>query len=189
MSSIMRRRRGLISAIGGSRLEGWASTPTILSDGTHSLAAHPIPATAGSFNPLRESRSGGLGMSPQAGNVFAASDLDCERSADAHQADQQSRSPIAVKRKGVRDLGANRLLSVSRRVRRCAGSLREPIDPEMVGRSDWSIYMTPLAGHERRRIHGMLRGGVSGFGGGRRRSSTSRMPSSETQATSQNASI
>src|SRR5260370_34917102 len=62
MSSIMRRRRGLILAIGGSRLEGWASTPTILSDGRHSLSAHPIPATAGSFNPLRESPSRGAGI-------------------------------------------------------------------------------------------------------------------------------
>jgi hypothetical protein len=55
MSSAMRRRRGLISAIGGlSCPEGWASTPTILSDGRPSLSAHPTPAVAGSFNPFYE---------------------------------------------------------------------------------------------------------------------------------------
>jgi len=36
----------------------------------------------------------------------------------------------------------------------------------MVGKDQESIYITPLAGDDRRRIQGMLRGGVSGFGVG-----------------------
>src|SRR5215213_4763217 len=52
MSSIMRRRRGLISAIWVSCLGDWASTPTTLSDGRpHPKTPPQTPASAGSFNP------------------------------------------------------------------------------------------------------------------------------------------
>jgi hypothetical protein len=51
MSSIMRRRRGLNSAIGGAPVfENWASTTAILADRTPSTNAHATPALAGSFN-------------------------------------------------------------------------------------------------------------------------------------------
>jgi hypothetical protein len=47
MSSIMRRRRGLISAIGGSCPGGWASTTTILSDGRPASIRSPHSRDSG----------------------------------------------------------------------------------------------------------------------------------------------
>jgi hypothetical protein len=48
---------------------------------------------------------------------------------------------------------------------------------------------TGLSNQDQRQIHEAPRDGISGFGGGGRSRSTSRMPSSETQAISQNASM
>src|SRR5260221_12936810 len=58
MSSIMRRRRGLIFAIGGSRLKDWASTTAILSD------RRPSP------NRLLQSRDSGFVQSPECPQVL-----------------------------------------------------------------------------------------------------------------------
>src|SRR5438874_5856943 len=55
MSSIMRRRRGLISAIGGSCPEGWASTTTILSDRRPSPIRSPHSRGSGFVQSLPDS--------------------------------------------------------------------------------------------------------------------------------------
>ena len=52
-------------------------------------------------------------------------------------------------------------------------------------RATAELVAEPIA----RRIHKDTRGGVSGFGGGRRSTAMSSMPTTETQATSQNASM
>src|SRR6266581_396466 len=63
MSSIMRRPRGLISAIGGSPvLRVGLRHPQSSQTGVLPLSTHPTPATPGSFNPFSDSSQCGYAV-------------------------------------------------------------------------------------------------------------------------------
>src|SRR5260221_12970167 len=73
MSLIVRRERGLISVIGALLLQGSGfDNRNPLKQEAFPLTAHSTPATAGSFNRLRESRSEGLGISSKSGALEAS---------------------------------------------------------------------------------------------------------------------